>query len=73
MPIYICRACGGESRYWVPGGNCSHCGSGPIHRLSPERVAAELEALAVLYGGEMPKDGSEFPQQPDFFKGNLEE
>lgn len=68
MPIYVCRACGGESRYWKPGGICDHCGADKLNRLTPERVAAELEALAVLHGGEMPKDGTEFPEQFDFFK-----
>lgn len=68
MAIYICRKCGSESRYWEPGGVCPHCSATALSRLTSERVAAELEAMAVLYGGEMPKDGTEFPQQGDLFK-----
>ena len=67
MPKYICRACGTESRVWKPGGRCEHCNASDLYRLTPERVAAELEAMALLHGnGEMPPGG--FPPQLDLFE-----
>lgn len=48
MPIYVCRACGAESRYWEPNKTCPHCGAGTFNRLTEARVKAELNALEFM-------------------------
>lgn len=48
--LYTCRSCGAQAEVWGGSNPCPHCGAPHINRLEPERVKAELSALAFLHG-----------------------
>jgi predicted ATP-dependent serine protease len=64
--VFTCRSCGAESAVWHGNEPCQHCGAPHVNRLDENRVRAELDALAVLYGNRQPSAG-EVKRQLDLF------
>lgn len=67
MAIYVCRACGAESRHWQKGIVCAHCGAAYFNRLTPAMVKEQLGVMAYLYG-----DKTNRPQTGKVTKRQLE-
>ncbi len=64
--LFTCRSCGAQSSVWNGDAPCPHCNAPHVNRIDEDRVKAELDALAVLYGNKQPSP-AEVKRQLELF------